>query len=550
MHINGAQILVKALEDQGVEIIFGYPGGAVLEIFDALRESSICQVLVRHEQGGAHAASGYARALGKTGVCVATSGPGATNLVTGIATAYMDSVPLVVITGQVPKAMVGTDAFQEVDITGIASPITKYSYLVQDVKDLSRIVAEAFYIAESGRPGPVLIDIPRDVSLAMEYYKPCEKVDIRSYKPNLKGHPTMIKNAIRLLSEADSPVICTGGGVINAGASLEVKKLVEITGAKVVSTLMGLGSFPGNDPAFLGMLGTYGNHAANMAVQNCDYFLALGMRFDDRVVGNPEKFAPKAKIIHIDIDPAEICKNVSVDVPIVGDLKNILKEMIQHLSEGTSKPRSINYPHHNVKIEEGLNVPWVLRSLKRLAPQDLIITTDVGQHQMWTVQHYPFNRPRTLISSGGLGTMGYGIPAALGAQLAQPDKTVVVITGDGSFQMGMPELGTIAELDLPIKIIIFNNQVLGMVRQLQHHYCGKRYAGVNFKKTLDFMYLAKAYGAEGFRIENAQEVPEVLKEALGNNKFTIIECPINPEDLVSPIVLAGDGLEKMFIFPG
>ncbi|KJS88948.1 MAG: hypothetical protein JM58_00045 [Peptococcaceae bacterium BICA1-8] len=550
MQMNGAQILVKALEDQGVEIIFGYPGGAVLEIFDALRESSICQILVRHEQGGAHAASGYARALGKTGVCLATSGPGATNLVTGIATAYMDSVPLVVITGQVPKAMVGTDAFQEVDITGIASPITKYNYLVQDVRDLSRIVAEAFYIAESGRPGPVLIDIPRDVSLAMEHYKPCEKVDIRSYKPNLKGHPTMIKNALRLLGEANNPVICTGGGVINAGASPEVKKLVEITGAKVVSTLMGLGSFPGNDPAFLGMLGTYGNHAANMAVQNCDYFLALGMRFDDRVVGNPEKFAPNAKIIHIDIDPAEICKNVSVDVPIVGDLKNILREMIQHLSVGTSKPRSIDYPHHNVQIEEGLNVPWVLRSLKRLAPQDLIITTDVGQHQMWTAQHYAFNRPRTLISSGGLGTMGYGIPAALGAQLAQPDKTVVVITGDGSFQMGMPELGTIAELELPIKIIIFNNQVLGMVRQLQHHYCGKRYAGVNFKKTLDFMYLAKAYGAEGFRIENVQEVPGVLKEALGNNKFTIIECPINPEDLVSPIVLAGDGLEKMFNFPG
>jgi len=550
MHINGAQILVKALEDQGVEIIFGYPGGAVLEIFDALRDSSIRQILVRHEQGGAHAASGYARASGKTGVCVATSGPGATNLVTGIATAYMDSVPLVVITGQVPKAMVGTDAFQEVDITGIASPITKYNYLVQDVRDLSRIVAEAFYIAESGRPGPVLIDIPRDVSLALESYKPCEKVDIRSYKPTLKGHPNMIKNAARILGEADNPVICAGGGVINSGASLEVKKLVEVTGAKVVSTLMGLGSFPGNDPAFLGMLGTYGNHAANMAVQNCDCFLALGMRFDDRVVGNPEKFAPNAKIIHIDIDPAEICKNVSVAVPIVGDLKNILEEMIQHFAEGTSKTGSTDYPHQNVQVKEGLNVPWFLRSLKRAAPQDLIITTDVGQHQMWTAQHYTFNRPRTLISSGGLGTMGYGIPAALGAQLAQPDKTVVVITGDGSFQMGMPELGTIAELDLPIKIIIFNNGVLGMVRQLQHHYCGKRYTGVNFKKTLDFMYLAKAYGAEGFRIENAQEVPDVLKEALGNNKFTIIECPIDPEDLVSPIVLAGDGLEKMFNFPG
>jgi len=547
MEMNGAQILVKALEDQGVELIFGYPGGAVLEIFDALRDSSIEQVLVRHEQGGAHAASGYARALGKAGVCIATSGPGATNLVTGIATAYMDSVPLVVITGQVPKAMVGTDAFQEVDITGITSPITKYNYLVQDVRDLSRIVAEAFYIAQSGRPGPVLIDIPRDVSLAKAEYIPYTKVDIRSYKPTLKGHPTMIKNALKILTGAANPIICTGGGVISSGASPEVKELVEKTGAKVVSTLMGLGSFPGNDPGFLGMLGTYGNQAANLAVQNCDCFIALGMRFDDRVVGNPEKFAPQAKIIHIDIDPAEIGKNIAVDVPIVGDLKNVLRDMLDQLGDTEYKSEQSTYPHQNVQVKEGLNAPWVLRCLKRVAPQDLIITTDVGQHQLWTAQHFAFNSPRTLISSGGLGTMGYGIPAALGAQLAQPEKTVGVITGEGSFQMGMPELGTILELDLPIKIIIFNNGTLGMVRQLQHHYCGRRYAGVDFKKTLDFMYLAKAYGAEYFRIENTQQVPEVFKEALGNNKFTIIECPIDPQDLVLPIVLAGKGLEEMVL---
>ncbi|NLT95084.1 MAG: biosynthetic-type acetolactate synthase large subunit [Clostridia bacterium] len=550
MKMNGAQILVKALEDQGVDVIFGYPGGAVLEIFDALRESSIDFVLVRHEQGGAHAASGYARASGKAGVCLATSGPGATNLVTGIATAYMDSVPLVAITGQVPKAMVGTDAFQEVDITGITSPITKYNYLVQDVKNLPKIVAEAFYIAQSGRPGPVLIDIPRDVSMAVAEYVPYKKVDIRSYKPTLKGHPTMIKNALKLLTQAEKPVICTGGGVISSGAHEEVKKLANLTGAKVVSTMMGLGAFPGNHPDFLGMLGTYGNEAANLAVQNCDCFLALGMRFDDRVVGDPEKFAPRAKIVHIDIDPAEIGKNIAVDIPIVGDIKNVLRDMIAQLKDITPKTNNDDYPHPNVRIEEGLNAPWVLRTLKRIgASKKLIITTDVGQHQLWAAHHLSFNEPRTLISSGGLGTMGYGIPAAIGAQLAHPEKTVVVITGDGSFQMGMPELGTIAELNLPIKIIIFNNGTLGMVRQLQHHYCNKRYTGVFFKKTVDFMHLAKAYGAEGYRIESADEVPKVFKEALENNKFTIIECPIAQEDLVLPIVLAGDGLEKMVFNP-
>lgn len=545
MKINGAQILVKALEDQGVEVIFGYPGGSVLEIFDALCDSSINHVLVRHEQGGAHAASGYARALGKAGVCLATSGPGATNLVTGIATAYMDSVPLIVITGQVPKAMVGTDAFQEVDITGITAPVTKYNYLVQDVRDLAKTVAEAFYIAQSGRPGPVLIDIPRDVAMALEKFTPHGKVDIRSYKPNLKGHPTMIKNALKLLKEAQNPLICVGGGVICSQASLEVQELVSKLDTPVVATLMGLGAFPGDDPRFLGMLGTYGNASANMAVQNCDCFLALGMRFDDRVVGNPEKFAPQAKIIHIDIDPAEIGKNIAIDVPIVGDIKNILQEMLGQLGENASKKKKDNVQHREVQIQEGLNVPWVLRKLKEVAKEDLILTTDVGQHQLWTAQHYTFNNPRTLISSGGLGTMGYGIPAALGAQLAQPDKDVVVITGDGSFQMGMPELGTIAELDLPIKIIIFNNNTLGMVRQLQHHYCGQRYAGVKFKKTPDFMQLAKAYGAEGYRIEGPEEVSDILKKALSNNKFTIIECPINPEDLVLPIVLSGSGLDEM-----
>lgn len=544
MEMNGAQILIKALEEQGVDIVFGYPGGAVLEIFDALNQSSLKPVLVRHEQGGAHAASGYARALGRVGVCLATSGPGATNLVTGIATAYMDSVPLVVITGQVAKSMVGTDAFQEVDITGITSPITKHNYLVQDVEDLPKIVAEAFHIAQSGRPGPVLIDIPRDVSMAKTRYKPVQDVDIRSYKPNLWGHPAMIKKAVKLIKEAKNVVVCTGGGVISSGSAPLVKELVELKMASVVSTLMGLGAFPADDKRFLGMLGTYGNKQANLAVQNCDLFLALGMRFDDRVVGNPGEFAPKAQIIHIDVDPAEIGKNVRADLPIVGDLKNVLENINKAVKKEISK-NTVTYTGQWEEVKKGLNAPWIIQSLGKIAPEQTIITTDVGQHQIWTAHNYYFNQPRTFISSGGLGTMGYGIPAAVGAQLAKPDNLVVAITGDGSFQMGMPELGTIAEMELPIKIVIFNNSTLGMVRQLQHYYCGKRYSSVDFKTTLDFMTLAKAYGAEAYRIEKPEEAPDILEKAVNNNKFTIIECPIDQADLVVPIVLAGDSLDKM-----
>jgi acetolactate synthase-1/2/3 large subunit len=546
MKMNGAQILIKALEEQGTEYIFGYPGGAVLGIYDALYESSIEHILVRHEQGGAHAASGYARVSGRVGVCLATSGPGATNLVTGIATAYMDSIPLVIITGQVPKIMVGTDAFQEVDITGITSPITKHNYLVQDVKDLAKIVAEAFHIAKTGRPGPVLIDIPTDVSTAICDYRPYENVDIRSYKPTVDGHPNMIKKAVKLLIQAEKPVICTGGGVISSGAFEEVRELIELTGAQVVSTLMGLGAFPGNHEAFLGMLGTYGNKLANDVVQNCDCFVALGMRFDDRAVGNVDKFAPNARIIHIDIDPAEIGKNVKPDLPIVGDLKNVLQDILKKMRkrpEGMSK--KVRNKKVSTQIHKGINSPWILQKVQEIVPKTTIITTDVGQHQMWTAKCYSFDIPKTLITSGGLGTMGYGIPAAIGAQLAMPDNLVVAITGDGSFQMGMAELGTIAELELPIKVLLFNNKSLGMVRQLQHCYCNKRYSAVDFKKSLDFMALAKAYGAEGYRIENINEAESILKEALSSKNFTIIECPIETEDLVSPIVLAGEGLGNM-----
>ncbi|NMA01060.1 MAG: biosynthetic-type acetolactate synthase large subunit [Clostridia bacterium] len=545
MEISGAQMLIKAMEDQGVEKIFGYPGGAVLEIYDALEKSTIDHILVRNEQGGAHAASGYARAKGQVGVCLATSGPGATNLVTGIATAYMDSVPLVAITGQVPTAMVGTDAFQEVDITGITSPITKYNYLVQDVQEIPRIIAEAFYIAKSGRPGPVLIDIPRDVAIAQGIYKPYENVDIRSYKPTIEGHPAMIKKAARLIKEAENLVICAGGGVINSNSTPELEQLVKLTNGRVVATLMGLGSLPGNHENYYGMLGTYGNRLANELVQKADCFLALGMRFDDRVVGNPEGFAPNAKIIHIDIDPAEIGKNIRVDIPIVGDIRTVLKAINASLGKGQLRIKENPPRDEEIKELKTLSVPWVLKKIQEFAPEDTIITTDVGQHQMWTAQNYCFTKPRTFISSGGLGTMGYGIPAGVGAQIAKPNATVVVMTGDGSFQMGLPELGTILENDLPLKIVIFNNRSLGMVRQLQHYYCGKRYTAVNFKKAVDFITLAKAYGAEAYRLTEVENVDMVLKEAFGNNKFTIIEIPIETEDLVLPMVLAGDSLEKM-----
>ncbi|MFT9496080.1 biosynthetic-type acetolactate synthase large subunit [Anaerosolibacter sp.] len=547
MRLNGAETLVKTLEDQGVDVIFGYPGGTVLEIYDALLNSSIKHILVRHEQGAAHAASGYARATGGVGVCLATSGPGATNLVTGIATAYMDSIPIVFFTGQVPQSMVGTDAFQEVDITGITHPITKHNYLVQDIKDLPRIVAEAFYIAKTGRPGPVLIDIPRNVSMDIAEFIPYKKVEIRSYKPTTQGHPSMIKKAVQKIQESKNVVFCTGGGVIHSDASDQVKKIIDLTKGKVVSTLMGLGAYPADRKEFAGMLGTYGNQEANNIVQACDCFVALGMRFDDRVVGNPDKFAPNAAIIHIDIDPAEIGKNIHADIPIVGDVTNILIDMIKLLEKHQvpHEPMNFIHPERVPPVLPGRNVPWILKKLSEAASNDILITTDVGQHQMWTATYYDFNKPRTFISSGGLGTMGYGIPAALGVQVAKPNQLVIAITGDGSFQMGMTEIGAIAELGLPIKILVFNNQTLGMVRQLQHYYSNQRYTGVHFENKIDFVMLANAFGAEGYRIDDAMNAPAVLEKALNNGKFTIIECTIDPENLVLPIVLAGKGLEEM-----
>lgn len=551
MQQNGAQILISALEAQGVDTIFGYPGGAVLEIYDALKTSNIRHVLVRNEQGGAHAASGYARATGKVGVCLATSGPGATNLVTGIATANMDSVPLVAITGQVPRSMIGTDAFQEIDITGITSPITKHNYLVQNVEDLPRIIAEAFYIASTGRPGPVLIDIPRDVSQAKTEYVPVTEVDIRSYKPTVSGHVGMIKRAVKTIKASRKMVICVGGGVVASGSTAAVMKLAEMKNATVVSTMMGLSGYPDNDPRFLGMLGTYGNEGANLAVQDCDCLLALGMRFDDRVISTPGSFAPNAEIIHVDVDPAEIGKNVEINIPIVGDLRAVLAELNEQLEKQDDMVVCESlYPQIPLPMSAGINVPWTMQLVESLVDKEkTIVTTDVGQHQVWTANSYRFTTPRKFISSGGLGTMGYGIPAAVGAQVACPDNLVIAVTGDGSFQMCMHELGTILEQDLPIKIMVFNNHVLGMVRQLQYHYVGQRYNGVHFSKTVDFMMLAKAYGAAGYQITNKEEAPEILKEAFNNGRFSIIEIAVDPDDLCLPIVLGGHALDDMVLAP-
>ena len=551
MQQNGAQILISALEAQGVDTIFGYPGGAVLEIYDALKTSNIRHVLVRNEQGGAHAASGYARATGKVGVCLATSGPGATNLVTGIATANMDSVPLVAITGQVPRSMIGTDAFQEIDITGITSPITKHNYLVQNVEDMPRIIAEAFYIASTGRPGPVLIDIPRDVSQAKTEYVPVTEVDIRSYKPTVSGHVGMIKRAVKTIKASRKMVICVGGGVVASNSTEAVMKLAELKNATVVSTMMGLSGYPDNDPRFLGMLGTYGNEGANLAVQDCDCLLALGMRFDDRVISTPGSFAPNAEIIHVDVDPAEIGKNVDINVPIVGDLRAVLAELNAQLEKQDDMVVCESlYPQIPLPMSAGINVPWTMQLVETLVDKEkTIVTTDVGQHQVWTANSYRFTTPRKFISSGGLGTMGYGIPAAVGAQVACPDNLVIAVTGDGSFQMCMHELGTILEQELPIKIMVFNNNVLGMVRQLQYHYSGQRYSGVHFSKTVDFMMLAKAYGAAGYQITSKEEAPEILKEAFGNGRFSIIEIAIDPDDLCLPIVLGGHALDDMFLQP-
>lgn len=547
---TGAALLLDSLIDEGVEIIFGYPGGAVLPIYDALLNTSIRHVLPRHEQTAVHAADAYARVSGKVGVCLATSGPGATNLVTGIATAYMDSVPIVVLTGQVPTSLLGTDSFQEVDIAGITLPITKHSYIVKDPRDIPRIVKEAFHIASTGRPGPVLIDLPKNV-LAEENVvpKPAE-LNLPSYRFFTKGNAGQIEEAVRVIKESKRPVFYAGGGVITAGASEVLQEIVEKTNIPVVTTLMGIGSMPSKHPNVLGMVGMHGTVAANHAVNDCDLLIAVGVRFDDRVTsGLGQRFATNAKIVHIDVDPAEIGKVVRANVPIVGNAKLVLEEMKDKLIPPECEEW---WAQIKVWLEEKehedpnvLTPQAIIKELGNIAKEDAIVATDVGQHQMWAAQGYPVKNPRHFITSGGLGTMGFGLPAAIGAQMAAPDKQVFLVTGDGSFQMSIQELATTVQCELPVKIILMNNGVLGMVRQLQKLFCDERYSQIQLKDNPDFIKLAEAYGIKGIRVTEVTQIRQALEEAINHPGPVLLDFIISEDEVVTPMVPPGKKLTEM-----
>jgi len=564
MKMNGARILLESLKREGVDLVFGYPGGTVINIYDELMNvREIRHILPRHEQGGTHAADGYARATGKVGVAIATSGPGATNTVTGIATAYMDSIPMVIISGQVPTPLIGNDAFQEVDMIGITRPITKHSFLVRNPKDIPVIVRKAFYIARSGRPGPVLIDFPKDVQIAQADFKWPENVDIRGYKPNLGGHPRQVEKAISMMLAARRPVMYVGGGVILANAAEELTALARRLQFPVTTTLMGLGSFPENDPLALKMLGMHGAYAANMAMTHSDLILAVGARFDDRVTGKIATFAPHAKIIHIDVDPTSIRKNVRVDLPIVGDTKDVLAKMLLELDKqdaglqellknltawhedisGWKEKHPIGYKQSTTVIKP----QYVIQKLRELSNDDAIMATDVGQHQMWAAQFFEFHHARTLLTSGGLGTMGFGLPAAMGAQAAFPKRQVLCVCGDGGVQMNIQELATMVQNRLPVKIVILNNNFLGMVRQWQELFFDKRYSQTCMELPIDFVKLAEAYGAKGLRTEKPGEVEQVIKEALAYNGPVVMEFKIAREEKVLPMVPAGASLNEMVL---
>lgn len=562
MKKSGAQIFVESLKHEGVDTIFCYPGGATLNITDAMYKADIRQIVVRHEQGAVHASDGYARASGRPGVCLVTSGPGATNTVTGIATAYMDSIPIVVFTCQVNTMLLGNDAFQEADIVGITRPCTKHNYLVKDVKDLARIIKEAFYIAKSGRPGPVLVDIPKDVTTALADFKYPESVNIRGYRPTYIGHVGQIKRAIRLIASSKRPVLYTGGGIIASNASEELIRFAEALSIPVTNTLMGLGGFPGDHPLFLGMLGMHGTYAANMAITESDVVIAIGARFDDRATGKVDEFAPNAKIIHVDIDPTSISKSIKVDIPIVGDSKNVLRKMLEIVKEEErefegyrasigawlKEIRAWQKRYPLTYSRTGLLKPqYVIERIYELTKGNAIIATEVGQNQMWTAQFYKFIRPRTILTSGGLGTMGYGFPASIGAQAAFPEKLVIDIAGDGSIQMNIQELATAVQFNLPVKVVILNNRFLGMVRQWQELFYERRYNWTPMDHAPDFLKLAEAYGAVGYRIETEKEVDVVLKEAFANKRPTFIDVRVDPEECVYPMVPAGAPLKEMLL---
>ncbi|NRO96073.1 acetolactate synthase 3 catalytic subunit [Paraburkholderia sp. NMBU_R16] len=560
----GATVLMRALADEGVEVLWGYPGGAVLYIYDELyKQDKVQHVLVRHEQAAVHAADGYARSTGKVGVCLVTSGPGVTNAVTGIATAYMDSIPLVIISGQVPTAAIGQDAFQECDTVGITRPCVKHNFLVKDVRELAATVKKAFYIARTGRPGPVLIDIPKDISKMPCEYEPVKSVSLRSYNPVTKGHSGQIRKAVSLLLSAKRPYIYTGGGIVLADASRELNQFVDLLGYPVTNTLMGLGAYRASDRKFLGMLGMHGTYEANMAMQNCDVLIAIGARFDDRVIGDPQHFSSRPrKIIHVDIDPSSISKRVKVDIPIVGDVKEVLKELIEQLQHAEHGPDTEALAQWWKEIEAWrekdclkydrastiIKPQYVVEKLWELTDGNAFVCSDVGQHQMWAAQFYRFDKPRRWINSGGLGTMGFGLPAAMGVKMAHPESEVVCITGEGSIQMCIQELSTCKQYDTPVKIISLNNRYLGMVRQWQQIEYSKRYSHSYMDALPDFVKLAEAYGHVGIRVEKTADVEPALKEALRLKDRTVfLDFQTDPTENVWPMVQAGKGITEMLL---
>ena len=564
--MTGAEMLLECFKKERVSQIFGYPGGVVLPIFDALyKDPSLSVVLTRHEQGAVHAAEGYARTTGEVGVVLVTSGPGATNTVTGLADANMDSIPLVVVTGQVPTKMIGNDAFQEADIVGISRSCTKHNYLVRDISELPRIMKEAFYIARSGRPGPVLVDVPKDVIVDRAEFRYPETLALRGYNPTVHGNRWQIRKAAGLIAKAKKPVLYVGGGVIASDSHAELDELVALTKIPVTLTLMGLGAYPGNDPLFMGMLGMHGTYAANMAVHHSDLLIAVGVRFDDRVTGKISEFSPHSKVIHIDIDPTSIRKNFRVDVPVVGDARLILSDLLEDvrkiqeeeglpdLSEwndriaGWKEEHPLTYRHDT----EVIKPQFVIEKAFDLTGGDCIVSTDVGQHQMWTAQFFKFLRPRTWLTSGGLGTMGYGFPAAIGAQRAFPKARVIAVTGEGSFMMNIQEMATVASMEIPVKIVVLNNKYLGMVRQWQEFFYGGRYSSSFVGQSPDFVKLAEAFGVAGFRATRTGEVEDVLLKGLSTKGPVLMEFMVDPEENVFPMVPAGgSNVEMIFEAPG